>query len=283
MLKNIILIFTGTYIRKIKELSEWNILKGELEKQNYKVHLTGMECVEDIGDRFCMQESIFISDDRAVLEHLRKLGGYTMACYHEGVSGLMGCTQYAIEGIEGMDADYLEKVYQRYCKIPWHITETKRCSIREMGPADLADLYELYADKRITRYTEALFEDREHEKNYIEDYVDNVYKYFGFGTWLIHRKKDGRLIGRAGFNYRAGFDEPELGFVIGYPYWRQGYAYEVCIRLLQIGRTVFEFEKIQALVDEENEASKCLLKKLGFCYVEKVVVDGKEYCRYLYR
>ena len=27
---------------------------------------------------------------------------------------------------------------------------------------------------------------------YIKDYIENVYKYYGFGTWLIHRKEDGR-------------------------------------------------------------------------------------------
>ena len=90
------------------------------------------------------------------------------------------------------------------------------------------------------------------------------------------------LIGRAGFNFRPGYDEVELGFVIGYPFWRNGYAYEVCSHLLQLGKAVFEFEKVQALVDKENTASICLLEKLGFFYIENVTVDGHEYRRYLY-
>ena len=133
----------------------------------------------------------------------------------------------------------------------------------------------------MTRYTEALFRDREQERHYIEDYIENIYKYFGFGTWLIHRKEDGKLIGRAGFNFRPGFEEAELGFVIGYPFWRNGYAYEVCSHLLELGRTVFEFQKVQALADAENKASVCLLEKLGFSYAEDVTVDGHVYRRYL--
>jgi predicted acetyltransferase len=49
-----------------------------------------------------------------------------------------------------------------------------------------------------------------------------------------------------------------------------------------LGKTVFEFEKIQALADKDNTASRCLLEKLGFGYAQDVMVDGKEYQRYLY-
>ena len=162
------------------------------------------------------------------------------------------------------------------------IAETERLILRRYEEEDLEDLYELYKEPEVTRYTEALFQDKEQEKQYIKDYIENIYKYYGFGTWLIHRKEDGRLIGRAGFNYRPGFEEAELGFVIGYPYWRMGYAYEVCRHLLLIGQKVFELERIQALVDENNLASIGLLRKLGFSYKEDVRIDNRKYQRYLY-
>jgi len=282
MLKNIILICDGLYIEKMSSSPEWDTLRRDMEKQNYTVFLKATDCPENLCNECSLQDTLVISDSKDILEKLKEKGGYTIAFYHEGVTGLMGCTQFAIEGIEGLDPDYLEKVYQRYCGIPWYITETERCTVREMGPDDLDDLYELYADARVTQYTEALFADREAERHYIEDYIENIYKYFGFGTWLIHRKEDGVLIGRAGFNYRPGYNEAELGFVIGVPFWRNGYAYEVCSHLLHLGKTVFEFDKIQALADKENTASVSLLEKLGFCYAEDVTVDEKEYQRYLY-
>lgn len=282
MLKNIILILNGLYIEEMQTGLQTDEFMEEMLSRNWNVSIGQIGNVEQLCAGCCLDETLFISDDKETLEYLNRKGAFTIACYHEGVAGLMGCTQYAVEGITGIDADYMEKVYQRYRGIPWHITETKRCRIREMGTEDLNDLYELYADARVTQYTEALFTNREQEKNYIEDYIENIYKYFGFGTWLIHRKEDGALIGRAGFNFRPGFEEAELGFVIGYPYWRNGYAYEVCSHLLQLGKTVFEFEKIQALADKENTASVCLLEKLGFCYAEDVIVDAKEYRRYLY-
>ncbi len=286
MLKNIILVFTQFYIEKLESGRQIEVFKQEMKKEGLRVALydeiSFLEGITEILQEFAIKDSLFVADTKGTLTLLKEKGCFTVACYHEGVEGLLGLTQYALEGLADIEWDYLNKIYQRYCGIPWDITQTKRCRIREMGPQDLDDLYELYADEHVTRYTEALFQDREQERHYIEDYIENIYKYFGFGTWLIHRKEDGRLIGRAGFNFRPGFEEAELGFIIGYPFWKNGYAYEVCSHLLQLGKEVFEFEKIQALADAENKASIRLLEKLGFIYAQEVTVDGHVYRRYLY-
>ena len=50
---------------------------------------------------------------------------------------------------------------------------------------------------------------------------------------------------------------------------------------MEIGKSVYEFDKVQALVKKENEASIHLLKKLGFHYEKEIVLDGEEYQRYL--
>lgn len=226
-------------------------------------------------------QTLFFSDDAEILTKLQAQDLYTVALYHEGVSGLLSGTQFAIEGIRDADWEYLYKVYQRFAGEPWQITETARCILREMYEADVDALYELYDSPGVTRYTESLFPDKEQERSYIKDYIENVYKYYGFGTWLIHRKEDGRLIGRAGFNYRPGFEEAEIGFVIGEGFWRQGYAYEVCSHLMELAEKVYEFETVQALVKKENTASVCLLEKLGFSYFEEVDLDGENYQRYL--
>lgn len=289
MLRKINLIFTDEYKDKIIDSPGFCSFLQEMKEHGTEVVLHGNASWEKVSQEegkisplLCTEDALFISDDGGILENLQEDNCFTIACYHEKVKGILGATQYAIEGLEGIEWEYLFKVYQRYRNIPWYITQTKRCTIREMSPGDLDDLYELYADKRVTRYTEALFQEKEQEKQYIEDYIEHIYKYFGFGTWLIHRKEDGKLIGRAGFNFRPGFDEAELGFVIGYPFWRKGYAFEVCSHLLELGKTVFEFEKMQALVDRENEASIRLLEKLGFYFEQDVMVDGCKYRRYLY-
>ena len=285
MLTKIVFVLTEEYKNYIQNNLLCEKIQDELCKYGLDVEWYGLDSFfgGEGHEVFCQKEGcLFLSDDRAVLERLNENGCFIIALYHEGVFGILSGTQYAIEGIEDVDWEYLNKVYQRYCQIPWYITETKRCSIREMSVEDIDDLYILYSDEEVTQYTESLFQDEEQEKQYILDYIENIYKYYGFGTWLVHRKEDGKLIGRAGFNYRPGFEEVELGFVIGYPYWRNGYAYEVCRHLLWIGKEVYEFERVQALVDERNTASISLLKKLGFTYKEDVLLDGQKFDRYLY-
>lgn len=274
MLREIILCLSDPYKDTVVDTKEYAVFAEEMKKHGTT---TNIGDPTDAGD----QDVLYLSDDAEVLSFLQKKGCYTVALYHTGSGGLLGGTQYALEGLKDADWEYLNKVHQRFRHIPWEITQTTRCSIREMGEEDVEALYQLYEDPRLTRYTEGLFPQKEQERQYIRDYIKNVYEYYGFGTWLIHRKEDGRLIGRAGFNYRPGFEEAELGFVIGVPYWNNGYAHEVCRHLLDLGRTVYELGTVQALAMEENKASIRLLEKLGFVYKEKVFLDGREYMRYL--
>lgn len=279
MLNKIILCLTETYENRIKGSQEFVSFLTEMEKHKASVEFC------DFTKKDCMidkkETALYLSDDESCLSFLQEQGCYTIAVYHEGVSGLLSGTKHAIEGLKDIEWEYLYKVYQRFAKIPWEITETARCRIREMDTKDVDALYELYSSPQVTKYIEDLFTNKEEEIRYIQDYKENVYEYYGFGTWLIFAKEEGSLIGRAGFNYRPGFEEVELGFVIGEPYWRKGYAYEVCSHLMEIGKCAYEFEKVQALVKKENEASKGLLKKLGFIYIEDILWDGEEYQRYL--
>ena len=241
------------------------------------------ECADNLRGMLPLPKEgmLYLSDNAEILAFIQSQGCYTVAVYHEGVSGILSGTQYAVEGTEEVEWEYLQKVYRRFAGKPWDITQTDRCTIREMSVADVDDLYELYDSPLVTRYMEGLCTKKEQEIQYIQDYIKNVYEYYDFGIWLIHRKEDGQLIGRAGFYYRPGFEEVELGFLIGQPYWRRGYAYEVCSHLMEMGKSIYEFDKVQAVVKKENLASVYLLKKLGFHFEEEIVLEGEECHRYL--
>ena len=285
MLKTIVLILTENYKNILDESGELASFIREMKKHGAEVEVSGKSDIKlnpysaQLSDCGC--GTLFFSDDADILSKLQVQGYYTVAVYHEGVSGLLSGTQYALEGLSDTDWEYLYKVYQRFVGEPWSITETARCTIREICEADVDELYELYNSPNVTRYMEGLSSEKKQEAEYIKDYIENAYKYYGFGTWLIHRKEDGKLIGRAGFNYRPGYERAELGFIIGENFWRQGYAYEVCSHLMLLADRVYELEQVQALVKKENTASVGLLRKLGFSYMEEVELDGESYQRYL--
>lgn len=187
-----------------------------------------------------------------------------------------------VEGFEEVDADFLEKVYQRHHHIPWTILETERCVVRELCLDDLDALFELYADGEIDKYTDSLYP-YEEEKEFQRAYIENMYRYFGYGMWLVFSKETGKLIGRAGLEHREYHHEIELelGYLIGTQYQGQGYATEICKAILEYAKVNAGFGRINTLIEVGNVASERLAKKLGFVHEEDFELDGKIMHRFI--
>lgn len=189
---------------------------------------------------------------------------------------------FGVLSLDAVDLVYIESVYKRFYGIPWIILETDRCIIREITEEDLDELYEVYDDPAITRYTEGLYEDREEERKFIRQYIEKVYSFDGFGIWAVILKETGRLIGRAGLAWREGYDTPELGYVIGVPYQRKGIATEVCKAILSYGTSNLGFQEIRVLFEAENTASLKLCQKLGFKRDKSVILSDKKMEQYIF-
>lgn len=166
-------------------------------------------------------------------------------------------TRYAVESLAELDIEYLERVRRRYNHIPWDIGETDRCLIRELSLSDLPELYELYDKPGMTDFVEQLY-DYETELEYQKAYIENMYGFYEYGMWLVFSKETGKLIGR------AGLEHDELGYMIAPELWDQGYATEVCRFIIDYARENTDFEELYCRIDERNEASVRLAKRLGF-------------------
>jgi len=259
-----------------KEQQGLDVLTEELEKNSIRLE----RCSED--NPAYEETALYVCDSSAVAQRLWEQKYPVIIALHEENSyENFSKFTYAVQDLPEVEADFFIKVWQRQKNIPWFVTETSRCYIREMATEDVDALYSIYSDPNVSRYTEQLFEDKDKEKAYIEDYIKNVYAYYGFGNWLVVRKEDDVVIGRAGFDYRPGFDEPELGFVFGTPYQGQGYAYEVCSKLMELCGPVYDLYKVRALAEPENISSCKLLDKLGFHVEKEIVLEGKKYFYFL--
>lgn len=223
---------------------------------------------------------LYVTDDPEIGERLQREGKPVVIYIHQenrqqDFSGFL----FAVEDPEDLEPEYVERVCRRLLGLPWNILETSRCLIRETTPEDVEDFYRIYSHPDITRYMENLYPEIEEEKEYVREYIRKVYTLFGFGVWTVVEKRSGAVIGRAGVSYREGFEDPELGFIIGVPWQRKGYAEEVCRAILRYARIALEFTRVQVLVETENAASLRLCEKLGFEYREKVRQSGKDYYR----
>jgi RimJ/RimL family protein N-acetyltransferase len=270
------------YLKKVKiymenmEMGKW--VEGEL-RCVLKYGLA-VECVNHADCEGVNDGVLWITDFEDTADCLLKCGCGVLIYLHEGNrDAFFDGARYAFENPQELSPEYLERVYRRYAGVPWDILDTERCLIRETKESDIDAFYEIYKEPSITRYMENLYEDRDEEREYIRTYIDKVYGFYEFGVWTVIEKESGKIIGRAGISCREGFEEPELGFVIGVPWQRQGYACEVCSAILGYAKEELGFDRVQAFVEPENTASISLCEKLGFTERECIVVDNFEYIR----
>lgn len=174
---------------------------------------------------------------------------------------------YCVETISDISDETLNRMYLRFMELPWIICETERTIIREITLNDIDDLYRIYSNGETNRYIENLYENREDEIEFTKAYIQNQYRFYEYGMWVIIEKSTGKLIGRAGLSDREGYDTTEIGFVFDRNCWGKGYAYEVCRRIMDYARDELNMEKLISFTYHENERAKNLLERLSFSYV----------------
>lgn len=287
MLKKVILTINENILQE-KVLCAENNLLDDLRAHGIEISVTaGCDIYNDAqtiqmnsGALPCdntEEETLYITDSESTYHVLRQQGKYVLPYRHEAnCDADFAGALYVIEQIEEVGYETIDMAYRRLAGLPWEIMTTKRCIIRETTEEDVDSFYLIYAEEEITKYMENLYANRDEEIAYTRDYRDKVYGFYGYGMWTV-LTKEGTVIGRAGISWREGFDLPELGFVIGVPWQRQGYAYEVCSAILSYAREELGMTQIQALVMLGNAKSEALCRKLGFQYTEEIIVGGQLY------
>jgi RimJ/RimL family protein N-acetyltransferase len=246
-----------------------------LEQQFTEVVYLNMKNVDRLFSTLSPEYSLFLTTSDEMAEQMQHLG-YAVAGLEPEGTRMQVPPVIFLDLTETTYEDWV-RIYQRQHQIPWEILATPRCRIRELGMEDLEALEALYAKPDMTEFIEPLYPPEE-ERAYQEEYIKNIYGFYGFGMWLVFDKATGNLIGRAGIeareNCRPG--EVELGYVFAPEVRRQGIATEVCQAILDYTKEVLEMKHILCRVDEHNVPSRKFLSKLGF----SCQAQGKEvlYC-----
>ena len=242
------------------------------------VSIAGGKWTKERLRRFPAEESILISGESEELTAAQELGfatiGYAPYTDNDRVD------LYA-EGFEEIGLTLIQHTYERCHGIPWTISETKRCVVKEFSMEYLDELFELYAGEGMTDYIEPLYP-YEQEKEYQQAYIRCMYGFYGYGMWIVCEKGTGKLIGRAGIEYREELGgKPELGYLIGVPYQRKGYATEICRAILAYAKEELEMTEILCLIEEGNRVSEHIAETLGFSFEQVMDVGGKKMRKYV--
>lgn len=229
-------------------------------------------------------DSLYLTDDPVTLNDLLKQGYYVAGLLHEGNKDAHFCGNCYLlelpEKEEDFDVMWIEGVYRRLAGLPLDILETKHFLLRESTVADVDEFYKIYEEKSITRYMDNLFQNPLKEKEYMEKYIKEIYGFYGYGIWTVIKKDTTEIIGRAGLSVRAGYDLPELGYVIGVPWQKKGYAYEICEGILSYAKDTLQFEEVQAFVRPLNLSSIRLLEKLNFSLRGETTISEEKHLIY---
>ncbi len=145
------------------------------------------------------------------------------------------------------------------------ILETERLILRAPTIDDVADLFAVDSDPRVTRYLGFPPLTNMDEAVQRVQRFTNEFQGQQAIRWVVSRRAEPRLLGIFGFvrmtkpHFRA-----ELGYMLGTDSWGQGIASEACRPILDFGFTQMGLHSVEARIDPDNIGSQRVLEKLGF-------------------
>lgn len=146
--------------------------------------------------------------------------------------------------------------------IHWRGPETERTFLRSLRAEDAEAFFPLGSDPQIIRYTgDQPLQSVEDSRRLIARYLD--YERYGFGRWVCFLKRERQLIGFAGLKHLHERGEVDLGYRFLPEHWGKGLATETSAACLEFGFETLGLDRIIALVEPENRASRRVAEKIG--------------------
>jgi RimJ/RimL family protein N-acetyltransferase len=155
------------------------------------------------------------------------------------------------------------------------ILETKRLLLRRQIMEDLDVLFALYSNPEVTKYIPDAPRNYEEAKKELEWFMNGHPRHPELGLWATIHKETGKFIGRCGLLPWTieGKPEVEVAYTLAQEFWGQGLGTEAAQAILQYGFEQLRLSRLICLIDQENQASIKVAKKIGMTF-EKVGKDA---------
>lgn len=143
--------------------------------------------------------------------------------------------------------------------------ETERLILRKPHPDDAPALFAIHADPEVMRYfSEPPWQDASRAASKIADDIAAFEQEESF-RFAVELKATGQYMGSCSlFAEHRQNRRAEIGYVLGRPYWGQGYMQEALSALLEFAFVERNLNRLEADIDPFNTASASALERQGF-------------------
>lgn len=145
------------------------------------------------------------------------------------------------------------------------VLETERFLLRAATLDDVADMFGVMSDPRVTRYFGMLPMATPAEAQERVQAIQAAFQEQSGVRWAIADRAGGQLIGTCGFwRLIKPHDRAEIGYELAQHWWGQGVMTEALGAMLQFGFTRMGLHSVEAQIHPANNGSRRVLEKLGF-------------------
>jgi RimJ/RimL family protein N-acetyltransferase len=145
------------------------------------------------------------------------------------------------------------------------VIETARLVMRAPAKRDLDGVVKLANNIKVAEMTATI--PHPYTRKDAESWLEKVSSGRGYSLVLYAKAEKRTLVGVAGFGHRGEESNPEIGYWIGEPFWRQGFATEASRALIDHAFTETEIDALSASCRVQNDASRRVIEKCGFSWV----------------
>ncbi|SMD38944.1 Protein N-acetyltransferase, RimJ/RimL family [Reichenbachiella faecimaris] len=149
------------------------------------------------------------------------------------------------------------------------IITTERTYLSTPDTLEFHQIRKLDSDPEIMRY---ITKGKPRSAQESEEWITKrrvEYKKNGFGLMPVYLKESDEFIGWAGLKFLDETSKIEVGYRFDKPYWGMGLATEITKAVVSYAREKLGIQQLVAVTDLENEASKKVLLKSGFKFLNQ--------------
>lgn len=158
---------------------------------------------------------------------------------------------------------------------PAPLFDTPRLTVRPFSADDYDDLYALRADEAVARYLGGTADLASKVAARLQYYLDHHARH-GYAMSRVSLRGTTAMIGWGGLQHLDDGEEIEVGYALARAWWGRGLATELARAWLQRGFHALGFERIVAVADPENAASRHVMEKLGMRYEKRIAHYGMD-------